>query len=957
MKQTSNLAIILISFLLFSIVFPLYTDSEEINDLIKPRDSSFSIQNSLLDLKDSLNQGEIYNENSWNAVENSTIERSFHNNNSINETSNLVSIDNCDDWSLDSNFNFTNIREEKITNGDAETTETLWTDYIPSHYDGNVTRESNPPSGEVINGNNSWYFDIISDDHTTIVGFDDPINVSSNSVVFSFSYSLLRNNLDTSYDSNICIRLFFQFDIYIFIWFDGNLGVLSNVTGPGGYADLLVNEATFDGAIHEYMLNVTALGLELFNQEPDQLRSLAIQTWGEIQFDMEFIMDDISLTDQVSPLSVGMQINSIPVIGTEGFGFIQLSDNPAPQVDYLIQFTTQDTILWDCSYTIIGSGKSNSQRLLGFRTWDEVLWRETINDTILLPLGLNNITITKWIPTDWIIDQVLVNELSQSYSISETNSTHKNVQFYSSSISEIEYRLISTNLMDNIILSDYQITHDDSFSIYVESRIYSELIDLYILSPQEDIVFFTSNISESNGNIVYSDIKLSSDLSRGNYTIIAIWESSDEAGISTIEIELTSISTNTMPTESNITINYQQNFIIEIDYINLEDNSSIDQAQVSYSWDLGSGILLQKPNKKYSTEIIDCDADPNVYTLNIICSKNGYATSMLEINITVVFRDFALLIISPEIVIPGEVVTINAFVEDNLSSPVPNLEVQVEINDELYIKTWTNDSGYALAVYYISPIYSFSTLNISCSIIFDDIEYLSSEKNISINLFEAPRAVNLGSPNHLTSIRDNESVYFSFQINYPSIGKSWYIDIPVGFKPISALVVSNENNISATISPFGVITWTKEIINSSIDYDILLIEIEKPHPVYSFKPLNSELIIEITIDVNQVPYNGLEIVIHRDSDWSIYDNWNLYLNNAIVTEECNLVIEDELFTFKVYSTSEIDSITYQLKGTNQGIVQIEPSTIILGIGIAILTVTSTILLFKKKSDVSLDVQL
>ena len=92
--------------------------------------------------------------------------------------------------------------------------------------------------------------------------------------------------------------------------------------------------------------------------------------------------------------------------------------------------------------------------------------------------------------------------------------------------------------MDNVVLSDYQITHNDYFDIYIESRIYSEIIDLFIISSNEDILYSTNNISESNGNIVFSNIKLDSDLFRDNYTIKTIWESSDNAGISTIDIEV-----------------------------------------------------------------------------------------------------------------------------------------------------------------------------------------------------------------------------------------------------------------------------------------------------------------------------------------------------------------------------------------------------------------------------------
>jgi len=255
----------------------------------------------------------------------SSIERSFLLNNTISNEINSLSINNCEDWDVNGEFLFDNLRSEKITNGDAESLETLWTDFIPSHYDGNVTAESSPNQGDVISGNSSWYFDIKSEDHTTIVGFDESIDLEGNSVIFSLSYSLQSNSLSTSFDSNICIRLFFQFDVYIFIWFNGNPNVLSNVTGPGGYADLLVNNSSFDGEVNNYSLNITELGLELFYQEPDQLRSLAVQTWGEESYQMEFMIDNLSLTDEISPNSISLAVNSNLVVGSLGTGYVLVS--------------------------------------------------------------------------------------------------------------------------------------------------------------------------------------------------------------------------------------------------------------------------------------------------------------------------------------------------------------------------------------------------------------------------------------------------------------------------------------------------------------------------------------------------------------------------------------------------------------------------------------------------------
>ncbi|MHA1211161.1 MAG: hypothetical protein ACTSSH_01755 [Candidatus Heimdallarchaeota archaeon] len=188
-KIRSILVILQIALIVFSILPLKITQSYQVDE--NDRDiNSFTNQANVL-----VETPTYYpNSASYNQVEDSFIEKEFNITDSADESQDSFSIDNCDDWSLNNRFEFTDIRSEKIINGDAETTDTIWTDYIPSHYEGNVTRENAPPHGNVISDDYSWYFDLKTDDHTTIVGFDNPINVSSNSVIFSFSYSLLRNN-------------------------------------------------------------------------------------------------------------------------------------------------------------------------------------------------------------------------------------------------------------------------------------------------------------------------------------------------------------------------------------------------------------------------------------------------------------------------------------------------------------------------------------------------------------------------------------------------------------------------------------------------------------------------------------------------------------------------------------------------------------------------------------------
>ena len=894
--------------------------------------------------------------NSWENSESSSFKREFEYSNNFNESVDTITIDNCNDWALNSTFQFSDLRSQKINNGNAELGDTLWTDYIPSHYDGNVTRESNPPSGSVIDGNYSWYFDVVSNDHTTIVGFDDPIDVYSDSVIFSFSYSLLRNNLGSSYDSNICIRLFFQFDIYIFIWFDGNPGVLSNVTGPGGYADLIINEASFDGTIHEYSLNITALGLELFSQKPDQLRSLAVETWGENPYQMEFIMDDISLTDNVSPSNISLVINSQQVNGNFGSGTISLFNQPSSQLNYVIQYTSTEQIYYDCSYLILGVGSCTSKRSSEFNNWNEILWIETSNESYITPLSITNITLSISISKDWVVDQILVDDIDTSYISNIENSTHQQVIFSCLLYNQVKFRFISDNLIDNMILSDYQITHNEVLNVVIDSRIYQEEVEIYVIDIAENTIYSNSNISGINGDTSFSNVNFNSSLPRATYKVIVFWKMLDKAGIGELNFDITSIPTIITPNQHQITVNYKQNFVVEIDYLDVEISDSIDFAIVDYSWDFGFGSLQQNPQKKYDANVLNDEATPGTYFLTIQASRNSYATAFLVIEVIVVFTDFNLILSAPETGYPSETITINAYVEDNASTPVSDVEIKFDVNNNPYLETWTNSSGFASILYFISPIYQFDTLNVTSYVIIDEIEFLQTSKSINIELSDIPRQANLGNPNHFDT-NNNETTYFVFNIDYPTIGTNWYISIPSEYDTISAIIMTQSTNITADITPIDLITWSRDVSNISADFDILLLETRKPVPTYKVETIKSEIIIEISLNINNLLYDGLEITLERKNDWLNYAEWELYQNDIIITEESELEVTDNYFKFKIYSTGNSSSIIYHLKGARSNLIQMDSTTIILGIGTIALTVVSTILLFKKKSAVSLDVQL
>ena len=171
------------------------------------------------------------------------------------------------------------------------------------------------------------------------------------------------------------------------------------------------------------------------------------------------------------------------------------------------------------------------------------------------------------------------------------------------------------------------------------------------------------------------------------------------------------------------------------------------------------------------------------------------------------------------------------------------------------------------------------------------------------------------------------------------------------------ILIFHLNNITADIKPIDIITWSRDVSNISADFDILLLETRKPVPTYKVETIKSEIIIEISLNTNNLLYDGLEISLERKNDWLNYAEWELYQNDIIITEESELEITDNYFKFKIYSSGNSSSIIFHLKGIRSNLIQMDSTTIILGIGTIALTVVSTILLFKKKSTVSLDVQL
>ncbi|MHA1124458.1 MAG: hypothetical protein ACTSO7_01710 [Candidatus Heimdallarchaeota archaeon] len=881
----------------------------------------------------------------------------FNHYNTCDSSTYQINIDDSEDWSTDSSFNFTDIRKETITNGNAEGSEDLFTDYIPSHYNGNITKEEDINNGEAISGDYSWYFDIKSKDYTTIAGFDSPINLSSNSVIFSFSYSLLNNSLGTFYDSNVCIRLFFQFDIYIFIWFNGNSGVLSNVTGPGGYADILVDEGSFDGEIHQFSLNITSLGLELFNQEPDQLRSFAVQTWGETSYDMAFSLDDISLTDLITPSEVGLTVNSISVIGNMGSGSIQIDLAPSAILTFFIQNTFTNLLYWTCDYSIRGFNTVTTQRNLFFNDYAEINWIDTLNFTLKAPAICDEVIFNKWIPLDWIVDDVQFDELSISYNIIDTNLTHKNVEIiipFNNNILKCYYT--SSNLIDNVILSSYEISHDDIISVFIQSQLFFETIEIFVLNESNIIMLTNTTVSDAFGDATLNNLKIENWYDRGNYSVVIKWQSETQAGLGYVEFELNTIPVEIVPKNDYILTNYHQDVAICVDFVDLENNETINQAILTYICEFSSGTLVQNGFNQYISTIQTEGINPGNYSIIVSGEKTGYAsahcTILLEINVS----NLILTLTAPSTANPGDTIIPLAHVIDNQSNPIFNVSIIFRINNQLNSETWTNLSGYAKAFYPIPISYEYDNLNVSCSISINDFEYYFTKKMIIIEIFDIDRLVQLENPTHLSELNQDDSSYLYFSIRYPSIGEKWFANTPIGLTAKSAKIVSDIGNISAIISPTGNIYWNKVVSNSSIITDYLLLEIDIIEPVIEVDLNNEEVNIEIRIITDNIPFDGLPVKISLETDWNSFNKWDLYLNGSLVNDDFNLEISTNFITFNLYSTINTEEMILQLTGSKVSLISIAPSTIILGIGIVVLTVVSTILLSKKKTEAIPDIQ-
>jgi hypothetical protein len=508
--------------------------------------------------------------------------------------------------------------------------------------------------------------------------------------------------------------------------------------------------------------------------------------------------------------------------------------------------------------------------------------------------------------------------------------------------------------MNSLLLSSYQITHNDNLNVSVTSNIYDKEIYLYIIDSENYIHSIGYLRTDLSGDGLQTNIQIDSIIPRSIHSLVAFYSSENEAGIGKQDFEITTYPTSINPYEAKIVSNYKQNFLLEVDFINEEIEDHIDFANVEYFWEFGSGVLQQDIDSHYFVNVINSDANPGNYFMNITGSKNGYATAKITMEIEIVFEDYNLTLLAPDNAIPGELLTFKALVLDNYSSPVSNTKIRFLVNEEPLSETWTNSSGYAEVTYPLSPIYSFETLNISSSILIDEIPFLTRNKVITIAITDTPQVAQLESIIQNTNKINNITSFFNYTITYPVFGKNWYVQIPSGLNISEAKIYTDSTQISVNKID-NYLTWVREVNTSLTKQDILELEIYKPEQFTTPTIKNNKLSINIIITTNNLPYQNLEIKITRDSQWEAFDQWNLYHNDILITDSADLIVTTEYITFKINSTQQDTTITYNLEATKSNLIEISPATVILGIGTLAITVISIVLLFKKKSNVSLDI--
>jgi hypothetical protein len=667
------------------------------------------------------------------------------------------------------------------------------------------------------------------------------------------------------------------------------------------------------------------------------------------------MIDDLSLTDLVSPSDISMKVNSKQITGGIGWGTVDFSSICSPQAIFTITHTSSEKIFWNCDYKITGSGSTTTKIASFFYDWDTVIWNETSAINYLVPYQVQSITAIQYIPLSWTISEVLANSFSIDFTLLSYNSSHNKLSFsIDTNQNSIQIKSFSHNLMNSVLLSPSIISHNDLLEISIESELSNKLLFVEIWDYNYDSCYIQNSTLTNLGGSAVLYQKLDNEMPRSSYIVNVYWISNSNAGFGKVSFEISTYPTEIVAENQQIDINYQEAFSIEIDYINLESNMTIDFATVLYDWDFGSGYLSQIELGNYSSQVNTQTAVPGTYLLTIHAQKNGYAQAFYLITINISLNAINLLLTAPDSAIPSDIITLKSRLINNDSEPITNCSICFIVNNGVqFYYANTNASGYATVSHIIPFDYAYDTINVSCSCNIGELEINSNKEIITIEIYDLERSVNLGPAEHIDS-RDELS-WFAFNIAYPSIGEKWKVEIPNGFNPISGNVVTETNNVSIIISPTGFIFWER-IVPSTQIVDQLVLVLEYPARNFNTQVSSTTIAIEVSVYVANVPYNGLEIIVDQQDDWKYFNNWELYQNGTKVTKDCQLDVSSSYIRFKIYSTTQAVLLQFEIRGIRESLVEIAPTTILLGVGIVALTTVSTFLLFKKRSKASLEIQ-
>ncbi|MEA2070381.1 MAG: hypothetical protein U9O98_03735, partial [Asgard group archaeon] len=726
-------------------------------------------------------------------------------------------------------------------------------------------------------------------------------------------------------------------------------------TGPGGYADLLVDKASFDCTPHHYSLNISKIGYDLFNQEPGQLNEIAIQIWGDDSYEMDFMLDDILLTDLVKPNEIDLAINSEYVQGSRGSGELTFENQFAESHNFLITCNIT-AIYWKLTAIFQGKKFSFSQIEYQYINNSHIRRIESIKDDYDRPSFLPTVFYQNIFLNDWNITEISIDSEIMDCEIGIFNSTHKILTLPTSdnfSLITIDFNL--ENYITNLTCSSDSIVHNETIDIDVKVKDSETIVTLLIINPYNVCEFSTYLIIDSFGAGSLSNFEHNSSDPRGTYSVFCFYHQMDYFGIGTINYTIESIPTNISIESTNVIISYQQSLNLSVNYFDVENKLSISGASISYTWVFGEGFL-EFNGSIYSTTINCINCSIGNYDLLLIASKEGYATTYLLITINIELPDIQAQIIAPDEAMIGETIQIAINVTTNESLPLQNIKTIYFINKNYFSTLMTNSSGFSSIYYKILQDYSFSFCNISAQIEINNQTFPLKSRSIKVNFNNIIKNVTINEINQLQP--SNNTLIKVYSIRYPSLGTNWTAKIPANTEPLSIIIETPSTNLSCSLSESNKINWIREVTNPDLfDNDYIIIRYSAPLITLKEQFIRNSISIDLKILTQNIPLNNYLVSIKRSSEWQHYTNWELYMNDSKVSSQNDLFVTENTIRFKISTHADQSIIDIRLIGIKEQIIDISPTVIIFGISLVSLTFVLSFLIFKKRKDVSLEIDL